>query len=477
MFQLRKKDVSIGASLLLVGATMGAGITSGAPGHNPPPPVRDTISGQDFPDESGTFSTVSTTGTVDTQNPFFQSLGTNGRACAHCHQPTSGWSITDTSAQAVFDATDGLDPLFRTVDGANSPTANVSTVDARRQAYSMLLTKGLIRVHMPIPANAEFSLAAVDDPYGYASAADMSLFRRPLPTTNFSFLSTVMWDGRQTGEGNSTVENLEAQAEDAIRSHAQAMTGQTIPPETLRSIARFEMTLYTAQTSDLIAGRLDQNGAQGGPRFLSQQSFFAGINDPLGQNPTGALFNPNVFRIYEAWGNPPANPPGMRQENSGGRGASQGPPPQAPSPAMIAARASIARGEKIFNTKTFSITGVAGLNDVLQRPVIRGTCTTCHDTPSVGSHSVPMVVNTGIADGSLRTADMPLYTLVNNTTGETVQTTDPGRALITGQWADIGKFKVPSLRVWKRARLTSTTALPVLWTMRSAFTIHASILA
>jgi cytochrome c peroxidase len=31
-------------------------------------------------------------------------------------------------------------------------------------------------------------------------------------------------------------------------------------------------------------------------------------------------------------------------------------------------------------------------------------------------------------------------------TGETVQTTDPGRALITGSWADIGKVKGPILR-------------------------------
>lgn len=41
---------------------------------------------------------------------------------------------------------------------------------------------------------------------------------------------------------------------------------------------------------------------------------------------------------------------------------------------------------------------------------------------------------------------LPAITLVNNTTGETVQTTDPGRALITGKWADIGKIKGPILR-------------------------------
>jgi cytochrome c peroxidase len=41
---------------------------------------------------------------------------------------------------------------------------------------------------------------------------------------------------------------------------------------------------------------------------------------------------------------------------------------------------------------------------------------------------------------------MPLYTLRNKVTGETVQTTDPGRALVTGKWNDIARFKGPILR-------------------------------
>jgi cytochrome c peroxidase len=41
---------------------------------------------------------------------------------------------------------------------------------------------------------------------------------------------------------------------------------------------------------------------------------------------------------------------------------------------------------------------------------------------------------------------MPLYTLQRTSTGETIQTTDPGRALITGKWKDIGRFKGPVLR-------------------------------
>ena len=57
-----------------------------------------------------------------------------------------------------------------------------------------------------------------------------------------------------------------------------------------------------------------------------------------------------------------------------------------------------------------------------------------------------MPLDIGIAAAGRRTADLPLYTLRNTTTGETTQTTDPGRAMITGRWNDIGKFKGPILR-------------------------------
>jgi cytochrome c peroxidase len=41
---------------------------------------------------------------------------------------------------------------------------------------------------------------------------------------------------------------------------------------------------------------------------------------------------------------------------------------------------------------------------------------------------------------------MPLYTLRHKVTGVRYQTTDPGRALRTGLWGDLDKFKAPSLR-------------------------------
>ena len=111
-----------------------------------------------FADPTGIVRTYNVSGSIDFNNPFFQSLGTNGRSCGSCHQPANGWTIVPSHVQARFEATDGEDPLFRTNDGSNSPNADVSTVEARRSAYSMLLTKGLIRVRIVIPLNAEFEL-------------------------------------------------------------------------------------------------------------------------------------------------------------------------------------------------------------------------------------------------------------------------------------------------------------------------------
>ncbi|HEX7703309.1 MAG TPA: hypothetical protein VF403_21365, partial [Kofleriaceae bacterium] len=136
--------------------------------------------------DKGFGTTVSTAGGIDFKNEFFQDLGKNGRRCVSCHLPTAGWGITPPQLQEIFQLTlggqlddgAGLGAIFRTNDGANSPNADVSTFQKRKTAYSMLLNKGLIRIGIAIPATAEFELIAVDDPYHFASATELSLFRR-----------------------------------------------------------------------------------------------------------------------------------------------------------------------------------------------------------------------------------------------------------------------------------------------------------
>jgi len=138
------------------------------------------------PDASGVLGTYSTAGGIDIRNPFFQNLGTNGRTCNSCHISSSAWSLTPADVEEKFKNTQGTDPIFRTNDGSNCPSTDVSTVSARRQAYSQLLSKALIRVSVGVPVNAEFRIVGIQDPYHCpeTTATNPALYRRPLPAAN-----------------------------------------------------------------------------------------------------------------------------------------------------------------------------------------------------------------------------------------------------------------------------------------------------
>lgn len=393
-----------------------------------------------FPNEHGITEVYSSAGAIDMRNPFFKPFG-NGRSCASCHAPSDGFSMTPEHLRERFARTAGTDPVFMPHDGANSPLAPVDTVNQRRAAYSMLLNKGVIRVGMKIPANAEFELVSADDPYHYASANELSLFRRPLPAMNLKFQSNVMWDGRETlfdfSPGNTNClfgalcyasldADLAHQASDALRDHAQAAADFTDAQR--QAIVNFESSLYVAQSFDRRAKTLSAAGAKGGPMELVNTDFYLGINDLFfGNVRTGAPFNPNPIQVYGAW-----DKWDVRSADSW---------------STVYARQQIARGEKIFATKTFSMTNVGGINDDLHIPVVtNATCAACHNVPQVGTNSFPFPENIGVSDDIHRTLDMPLYTMRNKATGEILKTTDPGQAMITGMWKDIGRFKTPSLR-------------------------------
>ena len=150
-----------------------------------------------FPNPTGLSATFSTNGKIDLDNPFFQDLGTNGRRCVTCHLPDQGWSIAAEKVQALFTVTQGLDPIFRPNDGSNcNHDIDTTTIRGRANAYSLLRNRGLIRVGIDVPADAEFEVTAVQNPYGCNEMTTLSMYRRPLPATNLRALSAVMWDGR-----------------------------------------------------------------------------------------------------------------------------------------------------------------------------------------------------------------------------------------------------------------------------------------
>ncbi len=368
--------------------------------------------------------------TITANNAFFQSLGTNGRSCFSCHRPQDEWSISAADATARFKATGGRDPVFTPSDGATNPKDDVSSMAAMRTAYQLLLGQGLFRIALPLPSAEilQFSITSLSDPYGCntdptlglssPTSGMVSIYRRPLPATNLKFDSTLMWDGREP--------NLGSQAIDATMIHEQSTA--PLDDTELKQMVNFESNIFTAQAR---ANGLDlgSKGGTGGPVALSTQIFFVGINDPFDTNPIGTPFDPHIFNLFETW---------ATRANGGSKAGRE-------------LRQSIERGEEIFNTKTFTIAGVAGLNDVLGQASITGTCGTCHDTPDLGGRSVDGPLDIGTSDPSRVAPALPLpaFTIHCDTgplAGQTSFTFDPGRALITGKCEDIGKVKVPVLR-------------------------------
>lgn len=416
---------------------------------------------EQFNNPAGKLGNASLSGVVNTKrNAFFQSLGTNGRACVTCHQPPSGMSISLRNIKARFRNTDGRDPLFAPVDGANCPDAlppartsgSLGTGlrgrgrRALREAHSLLLTKGLIRVFLPVPANAQFTVEVLADAPGCNKppfASDpatgtkiLSMYRRPIISANLPFKTAIggsnpgasptniMWDGRES--------TLASQAIDATFGHAQRSPSQgPLSAEQVQQMVDFETKFFSAQQFDRAARRLDADGAAGGPVRLSQRSATPPPPPPAPGGPP--------FDEYDAWA-------GV----SGGG-------------AKAAKQRSIARGQALFNTRQFSVTNVAGFNDAIPPgvPVPPGTCSLCHSFPHAGSEAVNFVPpQRDIGTGGQATAfggpgpasDLPVFrfTCTNGARhpfyGTTVTTNDPGPALITGRCADIGKKTVPQLR-------------------------------
>jgi cytochrome c peroxidase len=427
-----------------------------------------------FLDPTGVIATYSTGGPIDesSKNPFFQSLGTNGRTCGTCHLASDAFGLSSTSIRTTYARTQGKDPLFAAVDGANCPD-NASPDPA---AHSLLLQSGLIRIAMQVPSNAQFQIQAYRDPYGCAVTTDpstgvqtVSVYRRPLPTTNLRYLSAIMFDGRETGQPltstatfqKNLVTDLMHQALDATLTHAQASTSPTTDQQA--AIVNFELGLTSAQEVDFRAGWLNRKGALGGPVALSSQSYYPGTNDSLGADPNGDAFNSNAMTLYSAFDG--------TQDGDSDRYYDRN---------QLTALRQIAAGERLFNTHPLTISNVRGLTDnaTLAKALgttvpiapFQGFCTTCHDTPNVGNHSLPLALDIGtgheptlendplIASGvsQLSFPELPIYQITGcpNPFADPSQpaapyvilTTDPGKGLVSGLCSDVSRTKGPILR-------------------------------
>lgn len=333
-----------------------------------------------MPNPGGEATTYSARGSIDLTGEYFQTQGANGQSCATCHIPEEAWSINPGTLQRLFKETDGTHPVFNLLD-ANNPGMDVSTPEARRAAYSMLLTRGVFRRGGTPRPNSEWELIAVDDPHGYANVNRLVHWRRAMPTINFAVGSaTVNWDaGSNVGKGQRA-----ALVNQATHIVTGPMQGPPPTAEVIDDIINFESSLLTAQLTVPGVGRLDSDGARGGPEALSTMSKVEGR-----------------FDLFDAW---------VGSENP--------------------KRAQIVRGQELFN----------GTN------VSHRSCNVCHNSANNGTNMNNDLFDINTASVEARTPDLPLYTFRNKRTGEIRQLTDAGLGNITGLWDDLGTFKTPTLR-------------------------------
>lgn len=422
--------------------------------------------------------------TTTATNAFFQSLGTNGRSCATCHQPASGMSVSLADIQARYVASGAKDPIFAPVDGAVCPSAvpaaytSPSILGKRRgggkslaSAYSLILTRGVFRIFLPVPADADYTISVLSDPTGcntnplYNQVTDpttglttqiLSVYRRPLISSNLKFKTIVLSDTIDFNNGDDPVDgtpdpldpttgliasgnimwdgrelDLSTQAVDATLSHAQATTPPTAAQ--VAEMVAFENGIYSAQQIRLISGSLSTNGALGGPVNLY------GIAPGNPASLAGGL--PTFFTSYSTvTGSTAAE---LQQE-------------------------SIYRGQVIFNTRPINITYTAGLTNIPFFPgvgpasggnLIVGNCSTCHNQAGSGNdafqnaqHDLGVTGDLAAFGGPAPATDLPIFVVTCNAGaptayhGNVIYTNDPAHALVSGKCADVGRTTVPQLR-------------------------------
>jgi mono/diheme cytochrome c family protein len=242
---------------------------------------------KEYDNASGQLRLLNTSGEVETKNhAFFTALGSNGRACVTCHQPSNAMSLSLDLIRDRWANTKGRDPLFAAVDGSNCP----DLPQDKQESHSLLLERGLIRIALPWPpkSRADFRIEVVRDPTGCnKNPASISVYRRPRATANLQHIAlpagdTLMADGRER--------TLQSQATSAALTHEQASTAPTRGQ--LQQIEDFERQLFVAQQWDILGGLL---GEPAGPPLLGADNLASGV--------AGVVPGANLAASFNSWRN------------------------------------------------------------------------------------------------------------------------------------------------------------------------------
>ncbi|PTL79475.1 cytochrome-c peroxidase [Vitiosangium sp. GDMCC 1.1324] len=160
---------------------------------------------------------------------------TNGRSCATCHVLDEHTILSPGNVEARL-ARDPGDPLFNRID-ADNPAAPTPTYEH--------LKKGLVRVVLPLPGNMD----VIDASGNVITPPDrkISVWRGVPSIEDTAFTGPYQYDGRAA--------NLPAQAQAAISSHSE---GGTVRPAELQRIAEFERSVFSSVRSRFVSELLER---------------------------------------------------------------------------------------------------------------------------------------------------------------------------------------------------------------------------
>ena len=128
---------------------------------------------------AGVGETFHTSGSIDRTNPFFESMGTNGRTCETCHDARSAWTTSAKVMTELFESTAGTHPLFVSLhDSGIRPDAPTGNLNEKRDAFKTLLEFGVHRFTRTGHVGNDYDVIAVDNPWGWSTTASFANFRR-----------------------------------------------------------------------------------------------------------------------------------------------------------------------------------------------------------------------------------------------------------------------------------------------------------
>jgi cytochrome c peroxidase len=221
----RVPDLLRTCSALLLGGLLAcsADVPPGAPAA--------TDDWQDLPEaQAQPLSAEARAGQKLFETPF---PGTNGRSCATCHVMTEATTLLPASVAARL-AADPTEPLFRRID-ADDPQAAEPDYEH--------LKKGLVRVVLPLPDNMD----VIDLEGKVVTPADRTIFVwRGVPSVaNVSVTAPYQLDGR--------AHSLGQQAQGAITTHSE---GPLVESPELERIAEFQRTVFSSSRARFVSAMI-----------------------------------------------------------------------------------------------------------------------------------------------------------------------------------------------------------------------------